>query len=206
MAAAVAEFFGVTAGPNFEGRSILFRPLGAPLEGPAPVETGRRLLFEARRSGPGPASTTRCSPNGTPCTARPWPKRRRPPAGTTGPTAAIAIGEFLCSQPASATTAGGCGAGRPTAGPAIWPTPPTTPGWSTASPGWASSPVGAVWTERAIDAADGLIELFHDDEGGGFFTTGHDAEPLIVRTKDVFDGATPSANGWPPSPWPVWAP
>ena len=52
----------------------------------------------------------------------------------------------------------------------------------------------ARWTERAGVAADGLIDLFHDDEGGGFFTTGHDGEALIVRTKDVFDGATPSAN------------
>jgi uncharacterized protein YyaL (SSP411 family) len=52
----------------------------------------------------------------------------------------------------------------------------------------------AIWTERAIEAAEGLLTLFHDDEGGGFFTTGHDAEALIVRTKEVFDGATPSAN------------
>ena len=52
----------------------------------------------------------------------------------------------------------------------------------------------AVWTERAVEAAEGLLTLFHDDDGGGFFTTGHDAEALIVRTKEVFDGATPSAN------------
>ncbi len=51
-----------------------------------------------------------------------------------------------------------------------------------------------MWTERATTAAHGLLDLFHDDEGGGLFTTGHDAEELIVRTKDLFDGATPSAN------------
>jgi hypothetical protein len=45
-----------------------------------------------------------------------------------------------------------------------------------------------------VTTADGLLDLFHDDDGEGFFTTGHDAEALIVRTKDIFDGATPSAN------------
>ena len=38
------------------------------------------------------------------------------------------------------------------------------------------------------------MRSFHDDEGGGFFTTADDAEALIVRTKEIFDGATPSAN------------
>jgi hypothetical protein len=52
-----------------------------------------------------------------------------------------------------------------------------------------------VWTARAVETADALLELFHDDQDGGFFTTGHDAEALLVRTKDLFDGATPSANG-----------
>jgi len=50
------------------------------------------------------------------------------------------------------------------------------------------------WITAACDAADGLIELFRDDEGEGFFTVGDDGEELIVRQKDVFDGATPSAN------------
>ncbi len=52
----------------------------------------------------------------------------------------------------------------------------------------------AVWTARAVATADALLELFGDPEGG-FFTTGGDAEALIVRPKDVLDGATPSANG-----------
>jgi uncharacterized protein YyaL (SSP411 family) len=52
----------------------------------------------------------------------------------------------------------------------------------------------AVWLNRATDTADALIARFADTEGGGFFTTASDGEQLIVRTKDVLDGATPSAN------------
>ena len=50
------------------------------------------------------------------------------------------------------------------------------------------------WLDDARDVADRLLDLFSDDEHGGFFTTGVDAEALIVRPKDVQDGATPSAN------------
>jgi uncharacterized protein len=50
------------------------------------------------------------------------------------------------------------------------------------------------WLDDARDVADRLLALFSDDEHGGFFTTGVDAELLIVRPKDVQDGATPSAN------------
>jgi uncharacterized protein YyaL (SSP411 family) len=52
----------------------------------------------------------------------------------------------------------------------------------------------ARWIDHARAAADALLALFRDREGGGVFTTGSDAEQLIVRSKDVFDGATPSAN------------
>ena len=37
------------------------------------------------------------------------------------------------------------------------------------------------WLDDARECADELFRLFHDDETGGFFTTGSDAEPLIVR-------------------------
>jgi uncharacterized protein YyaL (SSP411 family) len=50
------------------------------------------------------------------------------------------------------------------------------------------------WLTRARECADELFRLFHDDESGGFFTTGSDAEALIVRPQDFFDNATPSEN------------
>jgi len=50
------------------------------------------------------------------------------------------------------------------------------------------------WLADARAVADDLLHLFFDRDGGGFYTTGHDAEPLVVRPKDIFDNATPSAN------------
>ncbi len=53
----------------------------------------------------------------------------------------------------------------------------------------------ARWIAEARAAADALIELFWDEEHGGVFTTGHDADALIARPKDLMDNATPGANG-----------
>ena len=53
----------------------------------------------------------------------------------------------------------------------------------------------ARWIAEARAVADALLELFWDDERGGVFTTGHDAEALIARPKDLMDNATPGANG-----------
>lgn len=50
------------------------------------------------------------------------------------------------------------------------------------------------WLEDARAVADALLDLFQDPEHGGFFTTGRDADHLIVRAKDLFDNATPSEN------------
>jgi len=52
----------------------------------------------------------------------------------------------------------------------------------------------ARWIAEARSVADALLDLFWDDERGGVFTTGHDAEALITRTKDLMDNATPGAN------------
>src|SRR5207302_800559 len=52
----------------------------------------------------------------------------------------------------------------------------------------------ARWVAEARAVADGMLDLFWDPVQGGLFTTGHDAETLISRPKDVLDSALPSAN------------
>jgi hypothetical protein len=51
-----------------------------------------------------------------------------------------------------------------------------------------------VWRDRALTAVRQLCELFGDEEAGGFFTTGADAETLVVRPKEFLDGALPATN------------
>ena len=39
-----------------------------------------------------------------------------------------------------------------------------------------------------------MIQLFWDNQNGGFYIYGSDSEKLITRPKEVYDGAIPSAN------------
>ncbi|MGE5210682.1 MAG: thioredoxin domain-containing protein [Acidobacteriota bacterium] len=52
----------------------------------------------------------------------------------------------------------------------------------------------ARWIAEAVRTADTMLDWFFDPEQGGLFTTAEDAEALVVRQKDLTDGATPSAN------------
>ncbi|MGA7418073.1 MAG: thioredoxin domain-containing protein [Acidimicrobiales bacterium] len=190
----VSAWFGVTPGGNFEGSTILRRPLGAPLTGPPAVEDGRRRLFEYRshRVRPGLDDKVLTEWNAMFCSAL---AEAAAAAGRSDwGERAVAVSEFLWRELRrpedgrwlrSWQSAGGARHLAYAADYAWLIDCFTRLGELTGT---------AVWTERAAKTADGLFELFHDDADGGFFTTGRDAEALIVRTKDVFDGAIPAAN------------
>jgi uncharacterized protein len=50
------------------------------------------------------------------------------------------------------------------------------------------------WLEEANRLARLAVELFADDERGGFFMTANDAEQLVARKKDLDDNPVPSGN------------
>jgi uncharacterized protein YyaL (SSP411 family) len=50
------------------------------------------------------------------------------------------------------------------------------------------------WLREAHRLATLAVELFADDEGGGFFQTPYDGEQLVARKKELDDHPTPSGN------------
>jgi len=51
------------------------------------------------------------------------------------------------------------------------------------------------WLEEATHLADAMLARFADADGGGFFYTSSDHEPLIARKKDLWDTPVPSSTG-----------
>lgn len=50
------------------------------------------------------------------------------------------------------------------------------------------------YLEKALELAKQTVGLFWDKDNGGFFFNGEDAEQLIARPKEIYDGALPSGN------------
>ncbi len=52
----------------------------------------------------------------------------------------------------------------------------------------------AHYLRTALDLNSEMIKYFWDEKDGGFYFTADDAEELIVRQKEIYDGAIPSGN------------
>jgi uncharacterized protein YyaL (SSP411 family) len=52
----------------------------------------------------------------------------------------------------------------------------------------------ARYLQTALKLNDDLLKHFWDEKAGGFYFTADDAEKLLVRQKDIYDGAIPSGN------------
>ena len=50
------------------------------------------------------------------------------------------------------------------------------------------------WLAQAKRLVEQMIELFGDQEEGGFYQTSRDGQKLIIRSKSSYDGAVPSGN------------
>jgi uncharacterized protein YyaL (SSP411 family) len=50
------------------------------------------------------------------------------------------------------------------------------------------------YLQGALNLNSDLLTHFWDDQAGGFYFTADDAEKLLVRQKDIYDGAIPSGN------------
>jgi uncharacterized protein YyaL (SSP411 family) len=190
---AAVDWYGVTPAGNFEGANILHRPVRGDLLRPPAVERARAALFTARegRVRPGLDDKVLTEWNAL------FLATLAEAAAATGDegwrAAAVGIGEFLLSSLRredgrwlrSWQADGGARHLAYAADHAALVDAFTRLAELTGE---------ARWVAEARTTADALLALFEDPDGGGLFTTGHDAEALVARQKDVFDNATPSGN------------
>ena len=197
-AAAVIDWYGVTRNGNFEGSNILHRPVRGDLLRPDEVERGRAALFEARsqRVRPGLDDKVLTEWNGLLLATlaeagaatgnQQWLDDARETAEFLVTHLRREDGRWLRSWQAGHEGA-----------PARAQHLAYAADHAALVDGFtrlAEATGEARWITEARRTADALLDLFWDDEAGGLFTTGHDAESLIARQKDFQDNATPSAN------------
>jgi hypothetical protein len=186
-----AEWYGITPGGNWEGGSILCRPVGAPLQRPAAIEDARQLLAAVRAHRVQPARDEKVLTEWNAMAAATLAEVAMVTGSAEYGQRAIGIVEFLLS----AMYENGRLMRSWQGGRARHLAVAADHAWLIEACVRLSELTGdPLWRTRANRVAHELLERFWDDESGGFFTTGDDAEKLIVRPKEYLDGALPATN------------
>jgi uncharacterized protein YyaL (SSP411 family) len=194
LSAAAIDWYGVTDDGNFEGANILNRIAHrGDLVRPPDVEAARTRLFTARETRVRPALDDKVLTEWNALFLATLAEAAAATGRNDWLDVAITNGEFLLRELRRAD-------GR-------W-----LRAWQSEhgahTPAFAADHAALVeaftrlgeatgearWIEAAREAADALLDLFWDEDGGGLFTIGNDGEQLITRQKDLLDNATPSAS------------
>ncbi len=186
-----AEWYGITAEGNWEGRSIPVRPVGATLARPDDIEEARRILAGARAKRVQPARDEKVLTEWNAMAAATLAEVASATGVARYGERAEEIAEFLWTSMYDGgrlqrSWQGGRARHLAVAADHAW--------LAEASLRLSEWTGRAVWRERAHAAATELLDLFWDDTSGGFFSTGRDAEALVVRPKEFLDGALPATN------------
>ncbi|HVT42369.1 MAG TPA: hypothetical protein VHD39_05250, partial [Acidimicrobiales bacterium] len=186
-----AEWYGITDAGNWEGRSIPVRPVGAPLARPPEIEEARLLLAAARARRVQPARDEKVLTEWNAMAAATLAEF----ASVTGEAAYGRRAEEIVSFLFASSYDEGRLMRSWQGGRARHLAVAADHAWLVEACVRLSEWTGrAVWRDRARRVAVDLRALFFDEEDGGFFTTGRDAEALVVRPKEFLDGAVPAAN------------
>jgi uncharacterized protein YyaL (SSP411 family) len=190
---AAIDWYGVTPEGNFEGRTILHRPVRGDLLRPEAIEQARAALFTARerRVRPGLDDKVLTEWNALMLTAlaeaaaalaRPdWLDAARAGAELLLRELRRADGRWHRSWQAERGARHDALAADHAA-------------LVEAFVALAQATGEARWIDEARTVADALLDRFWDPGQGGLFTTPDDGAALIVRQKDLLDNATPAAN------------
>ncbi|MGZ4704611.1 MAG: thioredoxin domain-containing protein [Acidimicrobiales bacterium] len=199
-----AAWWGVTEGGNFEGRTILHRPGRGDLVRPPDAARARRELFDEREGRPRPGLDDKVLTEWNGLMLATLAEAAHATGNHGWLVDAVQTAEFLLAHLRRAD-------GRWLRS---WQAGTDLGDGATGHGGRAqhlayAADYGALldaftrlaeatgearWVDEARKVADDLVDLFWDDEHGGVFTTGRDAEALVTRPKDLMDNATPSAN------------
>ncbi len=210
-----AQWYGASAAGNWEGTNILWRPRLGDIGRPPEIEEARRRLFERRQSRTRPGldgkvltewnamGVAALAYAGTAFGQVAWVAEAVKTAEVLMHRLRRSDGRWLRSwRPGAGGDMGGVdrggvdtgGAGEDGAGRNLLAFAADYAWLTEAFTRLGEATGRSSWTRAASETAQSLIELFWDNEAGGFFTYGNDAEELIARMKDLQDGATPSAN------------
>ncbi|HEX4468291.1 MAG TPA: thioredoxin domain-containing protein, partial [Gemmatimonadaceae bacterium] len=195
------EYWGVTAGGNFEGKNILHVPNDEKVvaarrgittdELRARIANARHALLRARafRVRPGCDDKTLASWNGL--MVRALAEAARAFDRLSYRAEAVRQGEYLFGllvredrvfRTAKLGTARIAGFLEDTAAVGL------------AALALYELTFDEIWLTRARSLAEAAVRWFWDDEAGAFFDTASDHESLVTRPRDVTDNATPSGT------------